>query len=246
MKEQLSGIILGTVKHSDRHNVTSIFTRERGRMTLLTPAGTSKRSRQTSARLQPLSVVETQVNVSATRDLHIPSAIAPIKVWRTLYSDPLKTSVIMFLSEFLNRLLHDAPPESRLWDFIVNSTALFDLTTDSRAIANFHIAFLVGMAQMMGIYPDISNYMEGMEFDMKAGRMVLPFSLQSFRGVRIGPEKSAYIPILLRINFSNARCFRFTGAQRSDLLNEILKYFGCHFPGCDRLKSPEILKEIFS
>lgn len=245
MKEKISCIVLGTVRHNDRHNVTSIYTRERGRLALLTPAGSTKKSRQTSARLLPLSVVEAQVNLSATRELHIPASIVPINVWRTLYSNPMKSTVVMFLSEFLNRLLRDAPAEERLWDFIANSIAFFDATNDSASIANFHISFLVGMTHMMGIQPDLSDYSGGMEFDMKAGKTVLPFSLQSNSGYRIDALQTAFLPTLIRINYANARRFRFNGHERSQLLDGLLRYFGCHFPGSDHLKSLEILKEIF-
>ncbi len=245
MKEKITCIVLGTVKHNDRHNVTSVYTRERGRLALLTPAAATKKSRQTTARLLPLSVVEAQVSLSATRELHIPSTILPIKVWRTLYYDPAKTTVVMFLSEFLNRLLRDAPAEERLWDFIANSISFFDATNHSASIANFHISFLVGMAHMMGIQPDLSDYTDGMEFDMKAGKTVLPFSLQSNRTYRIDAQRTAFLPTLTRINYANAHRFRLNGHERSELLDGILKYFGCHFPGSDNLKSLEILKEIY-
>lgn len=152
----------------------------------------------------------------------------------------------MFLSEFLQRLLRDSPPEPLLWDFIIDSISLFDSLTDNVAIANFHITFLVSLMPMMGIQPDLDGYSKGMEFDMKAGTMVLPFSLQRERGLRVDADKSAFLPILSRINYANSRCFKFKGCERSELIDLILKYYGCHFPGCDHLKSLDILREIFS
>ncbi len=245
MKEHISCIVLGTIKHSDRHNVTSVFTREWGRIALLTPAGTTKKSRQTASHLMPLSVIEAQVNFSPTRELHIPSAIAPIRVWRTIYYNPIKSSVVMFLSEFLSRLLRDAPAEELLWNFIADSITFFDTVDDSMSIANFHISFLVGMTHLMGIHPDLTDYTEGMEFDMKAGKTVFPFMIQSNHGIRIDAHRTAFLPKLTRINYANAKKFRFNGHERSEVLNEIMKYFGCHFPGSDNLKSLSILKEIF-
>ena len=247
MKEKITGIVLGTVRHSDRHNVTGIYTRERGRMALLTPAGSSRQSRQTAACFQPLSIIEAQVSVNPTRDLHIPSAVTRTEIWRTLYYEPMKMTVAMFLSEFLNRLLHDSPSEPTLWDFIMQSVKLLDTTDDETSIANFHITFLVSLMRMTGIFPDLEGYTEGMEFDMKSGRMVFPFSLQTGSwGLRIDAEKTTILPTLIRINYANSRHFRFNGRERSEILDGILRYFGCHFPGCDRLKSLEILKELFA
>ncbi len=246
MKEDIKGIVLGTVKHSDRHNVTSIYTRERGRVAFLTPAGTSIKSRQTSARLQPLSIIEAQANITSTRDIHNLSSILPMKVWKSLYYVPLKSTIVLFLSEFLSRLLREAPPEPNLWDFIANSISVLDATENHTSVANFHITFLVSMSHMMGIQPDLSDYRNGMEFDMKSGRMTYPFNAISPNSLRIDADRSAFLPILARINFANARFFRFSGKERSELISHILKYYGLHFPGCDNLKSLDILKEIFA
>ena len=246
MKEHIRAIVLATVKHSDRHNVTGVYTRERGRMAFLTPAGSSKKSQPAASCFQPLSVIEAEVNVSATRDLHIPSAVTRATVWRTLYYDPLKVTVAMFLSEFLNRLLRDAPPEPEMWQFIADSIAFLDASDDAGSIANFHITFLIGLMRFTGIYPDLSGYTEGMEFDMKSGRMTFPFSLQGGgRGLRINAERSRFLPVLARINYANSRHFHFRGHERSEILDDILRYYGCHFPGSDRLKSLDVFKEVF-
>ena len=246
MKENITGIVLGTIKHSDRHNVTSIYTREHGRMAFLTPAGASKSSRQTNARLLPMSIIEAQANISSTHDIHKLSSIVPINVWKTIYYDPLKSTVILFITEFLTRLLREAPAETRLWDFIAQSISVFDATENSTATANFHITFLVSMSYMMGIQPDLSDYREGMEFDMKSGVMVYPFNAILPNSIRIDALRSRFLPTLTRINYANAKYFQFTGKERSEIIGCILKYYGLHFPGSDNLKSLDILKEIFT
>ncbi|MDE7347682.1 MAG: DNA repair protein RecO C-terminal domain-containing protein [Muribaculaceae bacterium] len=246
MKEKISGIVLGTVKHSDRHNVTGVYTRERGRMAFLTPAGASRQSRQIASYFQPLSIIEAQVTINPNRDLHIPTAVSRTTVWRTIYYEPMKMTVALFLSEFLNKLLRDSPAEPSLWDFIMQSMKLFDTIDNDISTANFHITFLIGLMRLTGIFPDMSSYTTGMEFDMKSGRMVLPFSLQGrIRGLRIDAERAAFLPKLARINYANCHRFLFNGRERSEILDDILRYYGCHFPGCDHLKSLEILKEIF-
>ncbi|MDE6632350.1 MAG: DNA repair protein RecO C-terminal domain-containing protein [Muribaculaceae bacterium] len=245
MKENITGIVLGTIKHSDKHNVTSIYTRERGRMAFLTPAGASRSSRQTIARLQPMSIIEAQANISPTRNIHNLTSIVPKSIWRTIYYDPLKSTVALFISEFLSRLLREAPAEARLWDFIFKSIRVLDATENRTAAANFHITFLISMSYMMGIQPDLSDYREGMEFDMKTGIMVYPFNIISPNSLRIDSQRARFLPMLTRINYANARHFHFSGKERSEIIDGILKYYGLHFPGSDNLKSLDILKEIF-
>lgn len=245
MKEKITAIVLGTVKHSDRHNVTSVYTREQGRLALLTPAGSTRAARQNAARLQPLSVFEAQVNISTTRELQLPTAITPVRIWRSIYYDPIKSTIVMFLSEFLNRLLREAHAEPSLWDYITDSIEFFDTLTKDSGMANFHISFMVGMTHLMGIHPDLGAYTAGTEFDMNAGKMVVPYLLQSKGGIRIDESRSAFIPKLARMNYANAGAFRFSGKERGEIVEGLLKYFGCHFPGCDHLKSLDVLKEIF-
>lgn len=246
MKENITGIVLSTIRHNDRHNVTNIFTRERGQMTFLIPAGSSKKSRQVSSCFQPLSIVEAQVSISPNRDFHVPTAVARAEIWRSIYYEPIKMTIAMFLSEFLNRLLRDSPAEPSLWDFIMQSVKFLDAIDNDTAIANFHITFLIGVMRLTGIFPDLSAYTAGMEFDMKSGRMVLPFSIHHGKqGLRIDAERAAFLPKLVRINYANSHRFRLNGHERSEILNDILRYYGCHFPGCDNLKSLDILKELF-
>lgn len=245
MKEKITGIVLGSIRHSDRFNVTNIYTLEKGQFALLTPAGSGKNSRQILSRLQPLSIIEAQVNRNATRDLNIATGINLLRVWRSIYYEPEKATIAFFLSEFLMHLLRDAPPEANVWNYIANSMEYFDSLSDKIATANFHIAFLLGMTRLMGIQPDLSDYTDGMEFDMHSGIMTLPFAGLSHSRDRIDAVRSAFIPKLERMNYSNSRYYRFSGKERSEVLDLILKYYGCHFPGCDNLKSLEILKEIY-
>ena len=97
----------------------------------------------------------------------------------------------------------------------------------------------------MGIQPELSGYHDGMEFDMKSGTMAYPFNAISPNSLRIDAIHSAFIPTLARLNYANARHFKFSGKERSLIIDYILKYYGLHFPGCDNLKSLNIIKEIF-
>ena len=55
MQEKLTGIALGSVKHSDRHDIATLYTLERGRVAVAVAAGGGRRRRTP---LMPLSVVE--------------------------------------------------------------------------------------------------------------------------------------------------------------------------------------------
>ncbi len=153
--EKIKGIVIDSVKHNDRHNVITLYTRERGRMSFISSTGSGKRSRMRNARLLPLSVIETEVNIKGGWDLHLLGTIAPLEIWHDLYFNPVKSAITLFLSEFLNRYLRDDTQVPATWVYIHYS--LMSLDNASRGLANFHICLVIAFLEMAGISPDLSN-----------------------------------------------------------------------------------------
>lgn len=239
--ERIEGIVIDTVKHNDRHNVVTLFTRTRGRMAFLSPVGTSKQGRMRNARLLPLSVIETQVNIRPNRELHNLGSITSVEIWREIYFNPVKSSLTIFLSEFLNRYFREASPEPAAWDFIIASIRALDCMT--KGVANFHIWFLIRFLDIAGITPDLTDYEAGDRFDMRAGCLIADTAMH--RDILTSAE-TAVLMKLSSITLANLAAYRFRGAERRLLLDRILRYYAIHFPGLSSLKSPDILSELFS
>lgn len=239
--EKIRGIVLGTVRHNDRHNVVTLFTRDRGRMAFLSPAAGGRSGRARNARLLPLSVIETDVNLRGNRELQLLGSVAAAEVWHDIYFNPVKSSLALFIAEFLSRYLRDSSPDGAAWDFILAAIrALDDAPT---AQPNFHIWFLVRFLDFAGIAPDLTEYERGDNFDMQKGVPVA--GTYGSRDVLTSAE-TALLVKLQRITLRNMRLFRFTGAERRLLLDRLLRYYAIHFPGLSGLKSPDILTELFS
>ncbi|MDE7402198.1 MAG: DNA repair protein RecO [Muribaculaceae bacterium] len=239
--ERLIGIVTDVLKHSDRHDVVSLYTRSHGRVALLAPAGNGKAARARRAAMMQLSVIETDVKFNANRDLQFLGRFSRPVLWRTIYFDPVKSAVAIFISEFLNQFLRQSPPDPQLFDFLVG--AIDRLDKMERGVANFHLGFLVEFLDYAGIRPDLSDWQAGCWFDLRGGvASMLP---PGHRDV-IEPRNTAGLPILARMTTANAATFKFNGLQRRQFMSELLKYYAVHFPGIGSLKSPEILAEVFS
>lgn len=240
--EKITALVLDVIKYNDRHNVVTLFSRERGRISFLSAAGNGKATRVRNARLMTLSLISSEVNFHENKSLQTLGAILPARVWKDLYFNPIKASLAIFLAEFLNRYLRDSPPDAPLFDFIVDS--LIDLDSRrSRPVANFHISFLISMLQYAGIQPDMSDYERGDWFDMRAGiTSAYPPPHNNF----LAPDETLAMKSLLRMNHHNDRLFRLSGAQRRLILCKLLEYYAVHFPGVSNLNSPSVLTELFS
>lgn len=240
MIEKVRGIVTDILKHSDRHNVVTLFTREYGRMALLSPAGNGKSARIRNASLMPLTVISTDLNIRKGHELNFLGKFQREILWKDIYFNPAKSAVSLFISEFTNNYIRNSGADPRLWDFIVKAIGRLDALSDG--IANFHLSFLIDFMTYAGIRPDISEFRDDAWFDMRGGTMtVMPPTHRDL----LAPEEARVIPMLLRMNIRTSHLLKMNSQQRNQILKIILRYYGLHFPGLANLNSPAILSEVF-
>lgn len=238
--EKINGIVIDVIRHNDRHNVVTLFTRQRGRVTFISSAGTGPKGKARNARLLPLSVIEADVRFNATRELQTLGAVDLSCIRTDIYFNPVKASIVMFLTEFLNRYLRDTAYDPSAYDFIVSAVNLLEKMESG--VANFHIFFLLSFLGVAGISPDLSDLQKGDWFDMRLGE---PVAERPLHQDVLTPAQTELLPVLLRMNVLNISRFRFSAADRREILYLILKYIAIYYPGMANMKSLDILSEIF-
>lgn len=241
MIEKITGIVLDVVRHSDRYNIVTLFTRERGRVAFLSAAGNGKAARMRNARLMPLGIVSADVNFKGNRELQNLGSIIPAVVWHDLYCNPVKSAIVLFLSEVLNAFLRQADADVPMWNFIVQSLHSLDRTREK--VANRHLAFLIGMLPHAGIEPILTTPANGdLWFDMRDGRLTPSMPLHNDY---VRPDEARFLPLLIRMTADNCGRFRFSASQRRRLLNGLVRYYSVHYPGMENLKSLSVLNDTF-
>lgn len=240
MAEKIIGIVLNVRKYNDRNNIVTLFTRERGRLSFISPMGSGKASNARRARLQPLGVISTDLNFKPSAELQRLGSVTPAEIWNDIYFHPAKRAIALFISEFLYRLLNATMPDPQLFDFLVNSFRLLD--SMQNGIQDFHIPFLVSLLSYSGIQPDVSAWQKGYVFDFASGGFLPEFEA---KGPFLNEEESKSVRLIMRLNYSNMKCLRLTSVNRRQILYGLLNYYSFHFPGLGSLKSPDVLREIF-
>lgn len=243
MMEKIEGIVLDVVRHNERHDVVTLYTAQRGRVAFVTAAGSGRGGCLRRARLQPLALIESDVNFRSNKELQMLGGFSLIRPWRDMYFNPLKSAQVIFLSEFLNRLLREAEADRTLWLFLADSLQVLDNLAEPSAIANFHLTFMGSLLPFVGIQPDAETYTPGSSFDMRAGVFtdsVLPHS------DIISAAEAPLVLTVMRLNYHNSRRLRLSGAQRARMLERLLQYYSIHVPGIANMRSPAILRELFS
>lgn len=238
--EKILGLVTEVVRYSDRYDIVSLFTRDRGRLPLLSASGSGRAARLRRSSLLPLTLISADVNFSASREIQYLGNFTRESLWRDLYFNPVKSAIAMFLSEFVNAYARQSPPDPAVWDYVHGAVASLD--AEAGSVANFHLAFLIDFLQLAGIRPDLSGSGPGCWFDMRGG---VASQLPPSHRDRIEPARACLLPGLSRMTLRTARLYRFNVSQRRELLDGLLKYYSIHFPGIGGLKSPEILAELF-
>ena len=240
MTEKFVGIVLDVTRHSDRHNIVTLFTRSRGRVSFISPAGGGKSGRIRHARLQPLAVIEGDMNFRQNAELQRLGAFSLHTVWGDIYFNPVKQMLALFLSEFLNKLMRASMPDENTWDYVFNAIRLLD--SMKSGVADFHIVFLSSLLPFAGIQPDAKEYTPGDYLDMQSGNFTptRPPHRDFLQG-----EEAQFAARLCRINFSNFRILRLNSNLRLSTLQKLLHYYGLHFPGCANLKSLSVIHDVF-
>ncbi len=240
MYEKIQGVVLNTIKYSDKHNIVHVYTRQRGLMGFAVPLGRTTASRQRNAMLMPLSVIAAEARImpgrelSTLRDLRLGAQLGAI------YADPVKNAVAMYVCELLTRAIQECEQNQVLYDYIEQCVMILDSAT--QGVANFHICFTYHLGILLGIQPDTGTWHEGWWFDMQEG-VFRPSPSGGSHWLR--PDEARVIWLLSRMTFANMHHFRFDRQQRNQVLDVMLAYYRLHHSTLGTLRSPEVLKQLF-
>ena len=240
MYEKLRGIVLNTVRYSDKHNIVHIYTDGRGLMSFAVPLGKTPASRMRNALLMPLSLVDLEAGVRNGRDLAVLRELRRNYPLATIYSDPVKNAIALFISELLAHVIQEPEGNDPLFRYIEQSVCLLEQMPGQ--VANFHICFLYHLGAHLGIQPNLESYHKDYWFDMTEGI----FDPAAVRGhMHLKPDEAQVIHLLSRMTFSNMGVFRFSREERNRMLDVIISYYRLHNAAIGTLRSPDILKQLF-
>ena len=235
------GIVLNSLPYNDTYAITLIYTEEFGRVSYLTALAKSRKSRVPRALFHPLAILDLEVEHKNLRDIQ---RIKEIKIHFpliALWSDPVKSAMGIFLAELIGKVVREEQTNGPLFDFLLQSVQVLELTDASPA--NFHLAFMIRLSRLLGLYPDSTGYQKGMYFDMRNGA----FTRQQPPHIHfLPPDESAIFYNLLRISYENMPAFRFSGRERQAIIHRILDYYRLHLADFPEIKSLEVLHEVFS
>ena len=276
MQETLRGIVLRTVRYGDTSLIVDLFTESHGRMSFMASTSRAKRSVRSVSFWQPLSMVEFSAELLPNGGkLPRPSDVRTYYNYIDLPFSPIKSTLALFLAEFLSAALREEKENTPLYRYIESSLQWLDLADSPASIANFHLAFLMHLSRFIGIYPNldvsgnlnpnlnpnpnsplsaVNSPLSTVNSQLSTLNSQLYFDLlagtycdrQPSHAHFLRNEEARVLPVLFRMNYPTMHLFRLSRRERQRILHVLNEYYRLHVPGFPELKSLEILQELFS
>ncbi|MDP4223501.1 MAG: DNA repair protein RecO [Bacteroidota bacterium] len=240
MLQKTRVIILHQIKYSDSGIIVQTYTRDFGRQSILVRGVRSSKSGKHNALFQPMFILDTVFYRKESRSVQTMKEYSVSYAPSDIYSEIKKSTVAVFLGEFLMSVLKEESPHIELFRFIEDSIKYFDRLREG--YANFHIAFLIGLSSFLGFEPGRRIVPEDRYFDLKNGAFVrLPPPHGDFAEKNISDVLAAFFST----SFGNTGKVPLSGSLRNEVLETLIKYYSIHLPGLRKINSLEVLKEIF-
>jgi DNA repair protein RecO (recombination protein O) len=240
MLYKTKAIVLNHLKYGDSSLIASIYTETHGRKTFLIQGFYKRKSKFHSTFLQPLTLLDLEIDVNPRRELQRIKEISFAYPFRTIPFDTVKASVALFLAEILYKTLKEEESNTPLFDYIYHAIQVLDMK--DTGVANFHLLFLINLTKHLGFYP-IDNYSESNSiFDSVNGRFYQFMPAQFTESDRL---LSSWIHNLLNISFEQLETLQLNHFTRNGLLKLLIDFYHFHLGSLGEIKSLPVLKSVF-
>ena len=215
------GLVLSYIKYGDTSIICKIFTDSFGLQSYIINGIRNSKSKNI-ALYQPLNILDMVVYHKKNSGVQRIKEAKLDVIYTSIHNDMKKVSVCFFLSEFLSKILNNESDQEDKFDFIQNSLIEFD-RLNSR-FSNFHIQFLIKLSKYYGIdIISLDQLIVSNNTDKVLDDFVQKCIDESYQG---------------NINSNNI--------LRNKVINLIIEYFSIHLELNIKLKSTDVLKEIFN
>ena len=238
---ETDAIVLSTLKYSDSSLIARCYCKELGlKSFMLKGILSSKKGPLKKSLFQPLSIINiiTQVKNENREGLHFIKEARVRFPLIEIQSDIKKNTVALFLSEVMTRIItEEGTPNPTLYHFIQKNVIHLEEKGFSPL---FHLKFMMDLSQHLGFYPNQSDLKEDF-FNLESGC----FCSSSHSKYVIGGDLVVAFKKLLGTNFETLNDLTIPNSLRVKVLKVLIDYFNLHLQGFGKIKSVDILHEIF-
>lgn len=241
MQKSCCAIILRIIRYNDKTDIIDTYTNV-GRLSFaINRPGKKNRSLSVKQQCHPLAILNIEADIKPKGNIHKIIEAHPAFMQKSIPFNPTKQPVAFFLAEFLSLILQEDKEDEETFNYIRNSIEWFDNST--KGFANFHLVFMIKIAHMLGLRPDISQFSKGCIFDI---RNAVFYQTIPDHNNYLSPEDTLSLYQMMRLKYETMHLFKMNRIERNRCLDTILKYYSFHITSLENMKTTEVLKELFT
>jgi len=222
------GLSLSYIRYRETSIIARIYTEEFGLQSYIVNSVRTARSKNNRIALfQPLTLLDMVVYNKPDRDLHRLSEVKTSHPFQSLPFEITKSTIAMFVTEILNKVLKEEAGSPVLFRFLIESVLFLEEARTN--YENFHLAFLLKLSFFLGFGPESAR-----EFDDQLRENSYPFLPDT--------EMETALNIMLQRPLGTP--IRLARSSRNELLDALVAYYQIHIDSVGEVKSLPVLREV--
>jgi DNA repair protein RecO (recombination protein O) len=240
MLHKTKGIVFHHIKYSDNSMVAYVYTEQFGRQSYMIKGAYTKKSQVKAGLFQPLNLLQLEVYHKPNNELQKIKEAAIDPMFTSIPFHPSKTAISIFLAEVLYRTIREEAANEDLFNFVFHAVQVFDLM--QTGFADFHLVFLIQFSKLLGFFPTNNFQSEYPVFDLLAGKFL---QTEPMHGHFLESSLGEKFSQLLEVSFENIQEVELTNDERREILTGLVDYYSCHLEPMGKIKSLQVLTEVF-
>lgn len=237
--EKTRGIIIGHVNYSETSVVCNIYTREHGLLGFMLKGIRQGKGAIKNSHIMPLNLVDIVFDKKPNQQLYILKELRCNPLLLGLHGEMHKNSLVIFLSEVLQKTLYREHIDEHLFDFIEEMVLYINHTEN---ISHIPVFFLTQLASFTGFKPKGRwQEEEALKLDIIDG-IFTDISRPEHPQVPVASSK--YIYNIMNRNIDSLDTWNEPYSVRAEALNGMVNYFQYHILHQKKIVSHHILHEI--
>ena len=219
--------------YSETSLILKVLTKDKGLQSFIFQG--AKRKNKKGQLVSPLSVLSITYFQRKESDLGKISSIELALVYKNIPFNPIKSSVVFFINEVLQKTIKEEESNPNLYLFIKNSLEVLDVQSN---ISNFPIKFLLELLKHLGYYPIIEN--NAIYFDYLNGKLT---KNEPNHPNFMKPEDVRFLLQIMH-NPLTDEDLKISHQNRQNVLNGIIDYYKTILSDFKFLKSLDVLEAV--
>ncbi len=228
MLQKTRGIALSYIRYRETSIISRVYTEDFGLQSYIVNGVRSAKSKSNRIALfQPLTLLDMVVYYKADRELHRLSEVKTSHPFQSLPFEVTKSTIALFVTEMLNKVLKEEAGSPTLFQFLVN--AVLFLEEAHTNYENFHLSFLLKLSFFLGFGPESAR-----EFESQLREHSVPFL----------PDDTTEKALNSILRHPIGTPVELSRAARNELLDALVAYYHVHIDSLGEVKSLPVLREV--